>query len=223
MSDHQPDIEAVGGGRRFRARVAGLVILIALFAVWIGWRIWDPYAGPDPMRLLRYGDVSERSRAALDLSAGAPGWTVAAVIPALINALDDQDADVRATAARSLELLISAARGVNGTGLGPPEAVEQYRDATIHALVKALNDRDANVRSAAALGLGSIGKVAAITPTPELTAALKDESATVRAAAAGALSNFTGGSDSMIPGLLTMMENDEAIVRDACAGALRSA
>jgi hypothetical protein len=41
------------------------------------------------MRLIRYGDASERSGAAMDLSAGAPGWTAAAVITALIHALDD--------------------------------------------------------------------------------------------------------------------------------------
>jgi HEAT repeat protein len=122
--------------------------------------------------------------------------------PALLDALKDQDTEVRTNAFNALEL-----SGLNGL-LGGSSAVPAHSDAlkdqdaevrqyavsalggcgegAVSALVDALKDRDAQVRSRAAYELGRIG-VEAKAAVPALSEALKDEHLDVRSAAGEAL------------------------------------
>jgi HEAT repeat protein len=223
MNDHPADGVAVGKGRRSRVGRKGFILLTALFFIWIGLRIRDNLNGDDPIRRIRSGNLAERRQAALDLRSGAPGWPVEDVVAALVRSFEDPDAGVRAMAAQSLGVLVSEHQGLSGDAPRAQENLEKNRDAATHTFARALSDQDANVRAVAAAGLGLIGKRSPLMPRPELIAAVKDASATVRAAAVRSLSNFTRGDDSMIPGFLSMLENDEPEVRRACVEVLGTA
>ena len=223
MDDPRVNRQAPGMKTRSRSGRRGLIILGALVAVWIGWGIWDYWNGNDPIRLIRSGNVSERTQAALELRVVSQEGRVEAQAAALIRALDDEDTGVRAMAAVSLGVLSSERPGLAANLREGREQVKSGTDAAIHALTKALSDRDKIVRGAAAMGLGSIGKTTALSPPPELIAAVKDPSPEVRAKAVESLSSLAHGVDSLIPVLLSMFENDESEVRTACASALWAA
>ena len=60
------------------------------------------------MRVIRSGDVFERQKAAQVLSVSGPGIGAQAAMTALIAALGDEDAGVRARAAESLGLFVAS-------------------------------------------------------------------------------------------------------------------
>jgi hypothetical protein len=107
-----------------------------------------------------------------------------AAVPALIDALKDQDAEVRTKAAYALGEI----------GLG-----HRCGAAGVPALINALKDQDAEVRGCAAEALGTIGEESKAA-VPALIDALKDRekgwanwrgsSKTVSPMAAGALSKI---------------------------------
>ena len=99
---------------------------------------------------------------------GDIGPAAASAVPALSNALEDEEWIVRSAAAMSLG------------GIGPPAK------SAVSALTNALEDEDEDVREEAASALGKIGPAAAAA-VPALTNALRDEDEEVREEAASAL------------------------------------
>jgi HEAT repeat protein len=116
-------------------------------------------------------------------------------IPALIQALQDEDRDVRQAAAEALGQI------------GDPQAIP--------ALIQALQDEDRDVRQAAAEALGQIGDPQAI---PALIQALQDKEGWVRRAAAQALGEI--GDRQAIPDLIQALQDEDSDVRQAAAWAL---
>ena len=131
--------------------------------------------------------------------APSPEIAQSVVAAAVIKAMHDEDADVRALAAAALV--------ANG---GEPSQV-------MPLLIRALEDPAADVRAAAALGLASLGRKEA---APALAAALKDVHADVRTAAALALGSV--GDQSALPALSAAMSDASADVRKAVLAALTS-
>ena len=115
-------------------------------------------------------------------------------IPALIEALKDEDRDVRRTAAWALGQI------------GPP---------AVPALIQALRDEKWEVRQAAAEALEKIGDPQA---TPALIQALRDEDVGVRRVAAKALGQI--GDPQATPALIHALRDEERWVREAAAEAL---
>ena len=119
-------------------------------------------------------------------------------VPALIKALGNTDASVRAHTAAEL-------------GRIGPEA-----KAAIPALIKALGDTNADVRASAAEALGEVGTQEKDVVSA-LVAALGDPESFVRASAAWALGNIGPKAAEAAPELKRLTENDpdETVRRDA--------
>ena len=101
-------------------------------------------------------------------------------------------------------------------GIGPAA-----KDA-VPALIKALKDKDFNVRRSAAAAVGKIGP-AAKDAVPALIEALKDKDIYVRIGAALLLSRIGPAAKDAVPALKAMSENDPvARVRKAAVAALKS-
>ena len=132
-------------------------------------------------RVLRDGDVQMRQNAALVLSNLGGGYEevtkppldTRAALPALIDALTDDDRDVRAWAADAI--------GWMGSGAEP----------AIPAFVKVLRDPYEGARNNACIALGRIGP-AAREALPVLREALNDPSHDVRRFAAVAIQRIVG-------------------------------
>jgi HEAT repeat protein len=230
---------------RIRRLQVGILPLMALVACcgaffWVARTAWedrdfDHTSLRESVRALRSRDVKERLSAALELGQlGASAIDVAA--PALITALKDPEAGVRAAAAEGLGRVVSApaeARAavralVDALHDGDPAVRAAAADALravaiIHRSAKRgpldsgegldvltglLRDGDARVRSAAIRALGPVGQAAAVGPPRALAALLDDPSADVRGAAALAIADFDRGLDRLIPRLLRLMEQD---------------
>jgi len=105
------------------------------------------------------------------------GWAVyvlaeiggARVVPYVINALNDDDSDVREEAARALGKI-----AVRGGDVG----------SAVSVLIDAFKDKDSDVKGSAAWALGEISSAGAV---PVLIQALKDKNSRVRYEAADAL------------------------------------
>ena len=125
----------------------------------------------------------------------------AAAVPALIEALKDDDADVRSSAADVLGNIGAEAK------------------AAVPALIEALKDDDADVRSSTAYALGNIGAEAKAA-VPALVEALEDDDADVRSGAAYALGNIGAEAKAAVPALVEALKDDDADVRSSTAYAL---
>ena len=138
---------------------------------------------------------------------------------ALIRALADEDAGVRARAAESLSLVIYFLRI---TPRNPPITAESLKsriDLAVRGLIPLLSDRDSGVRAAAASALGTLARRSKSgQPTAEQRAALKDRSNDVRRQAAQVL--FGDPDVTLAPELVAALKDDSAAVRSAAARAL---
>ena len=114
-----------------------------------------------------------RSNAARALARLGP--EAKAAVPALSEALKDEEAFVRGYAASAL------------SGIGP---------AAVPALSKALKDEERDVRVSAAAALARLGPAEAKAAVPALSEALKDEVANVRRAAARALDQIRSDTNA---------------------------
>jgi HEAT repeat protein len=181
-----------------------------------------------------------------------PGVRLAAVrdldrdagVDRLIDALNDEDADVRMVAANRL------GQGDRHAEKKTPALVEALRDRhpcvrreaalslgmigppAVPALCEALHDADPRVRAGAALALGNgkpkeppdWGPDGARIVVPALSKALKDDNADVRRLAAQALGwPRLAGEEARIavPALREALKDHDPKVRDAVAGSLR--
>jgi HEAT repeat protein len=130
-------------------------------------------------------------------AAEALGWIGAPAVPALSEALRDQDKDVRGAAVWALR------------GIGAP---------AVPALSAALRDQDWRVRFEAARVLGQMGEVAA-PAVPVLIEILRDQDVFVRSTAAGALWNISQNPVG-IPILIQALRDQDRYGRSAAARAL---
>ena len=114
----------------------------------------------------------------------------------LLNALHDENASVRAAAARALGI--------------------REKDTPIEPLVEALKDQEWRVRTAAATALGRLKNRAPVEP---LLPVLHDENASVRAAAVWALGTL--GERAPMKSLVIALQDKAWAVREAAAMALQ--
>jgi HEAT repeat protein len=119
-------------------------------------------------------------------------------VPALMQALDDDDEFVRMTAALSLGL------------------IGQRSEETIPALVHALGDEEREVREAAAMGLSLFGQET----VPPLVQALEDADWRVRESAAETLGWIGPDAWNAIPALIQTLEDESQDVSAAVVLAL---
>lgn len=154
--------------------------------------------GPDIGALLsqlKSADPEARGKASLAIiRAGEPA------VPGLIEMLNSEDHQFRATAASTL------------FGLGPKAR------AAVPALADALSDSDAEMRASVAMALESIGPDAA-PAVPALVRALKDREGLVRQRAAIALGSIGPGAREALPALNEASRVD--LVRPAAEEAIR--
>jgi len=152
------------------------------------------------LKWLRSAEAKERRAAAFALSTEI-GPEGKAAVPALIEALKDEDKDVRSCAAQALGDIGPEARSA-----GP-------------ALVEALKDKDPAVSFNAVQALSSIGPQAKAV-VPALIEALKDPA--TRASAADVLGNIGPEAKAAVPALLDALKDKDANTRASAAFALGS-
>ena len=122
------------------------------------------------------------------------------VLPDLLQALWDEDEDVRQAARQAMVAIL-----------------KQVSDATaISNLLQFLQDRDKNVRQAAAEALGRVGDASVV---PDLLQALRDRERDVRWAAVDALEQVA--DISVVPDLIQALRNGRWDVRVTATEALR--
>ncbi len=138
----------------------------------------------------------ERSGPRTSQSPHQPPPEVADAVPALIDALKDEDAQVRWRAA---------------------EALGAIRQASVPALMTALKAEQAEVRWRAADALGMMGS-AAKDAVPSLVEALHDESWLVRERAAHALGEIGPEAEAAVPALVEARSGDQHFAVCSAAG-----
>ncbi len=112
--------------------------------------------------------------------------------------------------------------GLLPEGYSDPEVLRKRfgdRPTAVPALVGALDDRDPEVRAAAAGALGALGG-AAEPAVPGLAGSLRDEQEAVRTAAAAALGALGPRSRAAAPALFAALDDPRANVRATAAQAL---
>jgi HEAT repeat protein len=139
-------------------------------------------------------------------------------IPVLIRALTDEVAAVRAVAAQALGSLVYNSRGQVAAPADRPRLGRRLEIAT-RALVPLFADSDAGVRAAAAVGLGTMGRMPARKGwTPEPFAAMRGRLSAQRRQAA-ALQYLL--PDVPLPQqLVAALDDESAAVRAAAARAI---
>ncbi|HAA27850.1 MAG TPA: hypothetical protein DCE56_09535, partial [Cyanobacteria bacterium UBA8553] len=139
---------------------------------------------------------------------GSIGPEAGEIVFALIEALQDEEVEVRRRAT-------SALLSIGG----------KVKEDAVPALIEALKDEDSQVRSGAAYALGSIGSEAQDTlPAiiPALIKALKDEDRCVRCRAASALEGIGANSKECLRALIEALKDKEDNVRIHAASAIGS-
>jgi HEAT repeat protein len=131
-------------------------------------------------------------------------------IPALVKALKDSDVKVRRNA---INLLIIINYGWSGSSSQAKTAVPQ--------LIFLLKDSDPDLRRSAADALENIGPEAK-TAVPQLILLLKDSDADVRRSAARALGNMGAEAKTVVPQLILLLKDSDAGVRSNAADVLGS-
>ena len=151
---------------------------------------------PDLIRALRSRSAADRLRAARDL--GRLGWLVREALPALIHAVDDEDAKVREAAAH---------------------AVGQMGPEALPALVGMFAHDDKYVRRNAVWALGKLGPLAR-PALDDLCTALKDGDPRTASGAAQALGNMGTDAADAIPELAAAMRGTNIVLCRLAAKAL---
>jgi HEAT repeat protein len=132
------------------------------------------------------------------------------VIPALVKALTNSDVELRRRAAA---LLKKVSRSYwNSSELSKVKTV-------VSQLIPLLQDSDAGVRSSAASALGNIGAEAK-TAVSQLIPLLQDSDAGVRSSAASALGNIGAEAKTAVSQLIPLLQDSDAGVRSSAASAL---
>lgn len=140
------------------------------------------------MLALRSASAADRLRAAKDL--GRLGWLARDAMPALVCALDDEDAKVRETAAHAIG------------GMGPE---------ALPVLVRMLGHPDKYVRRNAVWALGKLGPLAR-PALPDLCQSLKDADPRTASGAAQALGNMGADGADGVPALAEAMRGTNIVL-----------
>lgn len=127
-------------------------------------------------------------------------------VPALIEAMQDEDSSMRESAIYALWWMQPQT---------DPEATE-----VVLALIKALGDENSDVRVRAADALGQIGPKASAA-VPALIEALKDEDSSVRKSAAEALGKIGSETSVAVPALIKALKDEDSSVGSAAAYSLQ--
>ncbi|MGP0068642.1 MAG: HEAT repeat domain-containing protein [Isosphaeraceae bacterium] len=207
---------------QFRVGMKGLMGAIASFAfiAWAGSLIRDHLEGYQPLRGIRSGDIEERRAAALYLSRGEQSVPAEAALAALVETLDDEDAGVRSAAAQSLGSLLYTFREKPPTTPVAPDLFKRWKDVATRGLVRVLSDRDPDVRTSAAIGLGMLARrPGPATRTPSPLSALRDASNDVRRKTARMI--YGSPDMTLMPELVSALRDESAAVRAATARALK--
>jgi HEAT repeat protein len=159
------------------------------------------------IELLKDKNVSVRTRAAYVLGQ----FQVKEAIPALKAVLKDKEVSIRVLAALSLVYLNQDFRGLVPN--------QDFRDL-VPPIIEALENKDAELRSAAAQALGIVGKNYPDV-TPKLIAATKDQNIDVRITAIQALGEIGKDAKTVIPNLISALEDKEIRVLEAAVVGLR--
>jgi HEAT repeat protein len=163
-------------------------LMTCLFMTWAGFSIWDYLTRYDAVWLILHGSVDERRRAARDLSAVNTSTDIDEVMAALIRASDDEDAEVRASAAECLGKTVSSKSSSPYPSGAEVKMSEQRVDIAGRTLLKSLSDKNPLVRASAARSYGAIGTKSSVSLPADLIAALlRDKSISVRQATMKAL------------------------------------
>ncbi len=151
---------APGKPRRgpFRVSVRTLLLLVAISSllIWSSLRIWEQTTQNQFIRVLQYGDTVDRRVAARELVAAPKPGEVERVLSALVLALGDEDAQVRAAAANSLG---SVMRGLLDGWKPAPEELQAHQplvSVVTRGLLGRLQDGDAEVRREALRALVAV-------------------------------------------------------------------
>jgi hypothetical protein len=131
-----------------------------------------------------------RLRQAAARTLAPAGGDTGVAVPALVEALQDQDSGIRTGAAAALCWIAPQAR------------------MAVPALVEALKDRDSRVRRLSATALGGIGP-AARAAVPGLVRLLKDGEERVRGEAAWALAQIGPDARAAVPALLEVLADGD--------------
>jgi len=153
-------------------------------------------------------------------------------VPALIQALQNEDKDVRVNAVVTLgqiesedvvPVLIEALQDQDEwVRVNAAWALGQRGESAVDAvpiLIRALRDQDEWVRYHAAMALGEIGEGAS-NAVPALMHALRDQDEWVRASAAMALGEIGEGASNAVPALMHALRDQDKYVRRYAVGAL---
>ncbi|MGB7443992.1 MAG: HEAT repeat domain-containing protein [Coleofasciculaceae cyanobacterium] len=155
-------------------------------------------------------------------------------VPALIEALNDENKQVRWRAASALGDIGAEASSAVPTLIETLQDEDEYvrriaafslgkigsaATAAVPNLVEALHDSDLNLQSVAAYALGKIGSEDA-TAVSELIEALQNSKAEVRWNAATALGRIGAEPSSTVPALIEALQDKEKYVRRSAADAL---
>jgi HEAT repeat protein len=164
---------------------------------------------------LKDSDPDVRRQAALALRDDIPAETIDPVLQALGAAIKDPDQQVRGQAVRALAAIGGRAlpaelrddRGDRrlrlSTGIG---------ERAVRSVLEAMRDNDAQVRAAAANGLGQV-KDPGDRVVLALMKSLRDETSHVRRAAADALAEIGPGARMALPALSKLVDDQETGVR----------
>ena len=175
-----------------------------------------------PLMELRQ-DSNWRVRAAAALALGRMRLLHQGIVPALVQALQDEDAGVRRAAAVGFFNIGRHVQYIHGPPYElPPEHLQNQRRAearrAMPALIRALADSDRDVRRWVARTLYELGPTA--DAVPALLDALWDEFANVRMLAASALGKAQPTTDPIVVALIDALNDDSSSVRQAAASAL---
>jgi HEAT repeat protein len=214
------DTKVAGRKEFFQVGLRGVLALVASCALmtWAWLRLSDSLESNESFRLIRTGTAAQRRTAAGHLRSETGDQEVQRAFAALINALGDDDAEVRGMAAQSLAVLVNQLQGRPAITPSETGLLKTRIDTAVRGLVKLLADPDVAVRVAATQGLGSMVRSGRSSPTAEQLEAMTDESNAVRRAAA--LEAWGSRDMPLPPELAAMLADPSAAVRTAAARAL---
>ncbi|MEK6408415.1 MAG: HEAT repeat domain-containing protein [Acidobacteriota bacterium] len=173
---------------------------------------------------LQDSEASVRRNAADSLARSDAGFAV----PRLIQLMSDRDTEVRNAASRALEAighnagqaLVKASKAKDADIRNRAAIILKKLDprAALAAHIEALKDRNASVRSSAALSLGSFAYNATVVPA--LIEALKDPDNRVRYMAAQSVIRVHAEPKQVIPILIAALKDQDPQVRSEAVSAL---